>query len=222
MSSQADDDRSVAGEIARALAQRIVSGDLEPNDRLRQDHIALEFNVSHVPVREAFRRLEAQGLVVNEPRRGARVAALEAEQVMEVAEMRASLEVLALRHAMPRIVLADLAAARSTLEVSARTHDVNELEAANRAFHLALTSPCRMPRLLASIADLQQASARHLFATWRILKYQLRSDEEHLAILNAVQNNDAVTACSRLSDHIVQAGQELARAIRQPTRSRKA
>lgn len=62
-----------AAQIAQTLAERIVSGQLEPGARLRQDHVAEEFGTSHVPVREAFRRLEAQGLAVSEPRRGVRV-----------------------------------------------------------------------------------------------------------------------------------------------------
>ena len=71
-----EDDGTLAGRIARTLADRIVAGTIAPGTRLRQDHVAAEFRASHVPVREAFRRLEAQGLVDNEPRRGARVPPL--------------------------------------------------------------------------------------------------------------------------------------------------
>ncbi|AVS61687.1 GntR family transcriptional regulator [Paracidovorax avenae] len=208
-----EDDRSVAAEIAKALAARIISGELAPGERLRQDHVALEFNVSHVPVREALRRLEGRGLVVNEPRRGARVAELDAGQVLEVAEMRASLESLALRHAMARHGDAHITVARAALGEPMDPLDVFRLEAANRAFHHALISPCNMPRLLSNIGELQQASARHLFATWRHLKYQPRSHREHLEILEAVERNDASRACDLLARHIVSAGQALAQAL---------
>ncbi|MEZ0003460.1 DNA-binding transcriptional MocR family regulator [Sinorhizobium fredii] len=89
-------DDTLASRISRALAERIISGALSPGERLRQDHVAEEFGASHVPVREAFRRLEAQGLAVSEPRRGVRVASFDLKEVREVAEMRAALEVLAL------------------------------------------------------------------------------------------------------------------------------
>src|SRR5258708_32754088 len=105
------DDRSITGQITRALAHRIVIGVLAPGAPIRQDHIAEEFRASHVPVREAFRKLEAQGLVVSEPRRWVRVAPLDPATVMEITEIRAALEVLALRHAIPKITEADLAAA---------------------------------------------------------------------------------------------------------------
>ncbi|WP_407818396.1 GntR family transcriptional regulator, partial [Staphylococcus aureus] len=61
---------TIAARISRTLADRIVRGELSPGERLRQDHIAAEFGASHVPVREAFRRLEAQGLAASIPRRG--------------------------------------------------------------------------------------------------------------------------------------------------------
>lgn len=66
-------DETIAARISRMLADRIIAGTMEAGAKLRQDHIVEEFGASHVPVREAFRRLEAQGLVVSEPRRGVRV-----------------------------------------------------------------------------------------------------------------------------------------------------
>ena len=66
---------TTAKRIAELIADRIISGALQPNAPLRQDHVAREFNSSHVPVREAFRQLEAQHLVVGVPRRGVRVRA---------------------------------------------------------------------------------------------------------------------------------------------------
>lgn len=207
-----DDDRSLAGQIARALAADIVSGALKPGERLLQDQIAQNFRASHVPVREAFRRLEAQGLVVTEPRRGVRVARLDPSDIMEVAQMRAALEVLALRHALPNMTSADLEAARAGLDAETGT-EIAQIEAANRRFHETITRRCAMPRLLASIADLHSASARHLFATWQTLGWQPRSDEEHRAILAAIEAGDADLACDLLRDHVLAAGRALAAAL---------
>ncbi len=100
---KAKPDDTIAAKISRTLAERIVRGEFAPGERLRQDHIAEEFGASHVPVREAFRRLEAQGLAVSIPRRGVRVADFGLADVREVAEMRAALEVLALRNAIPNL-----------------------------------------------------------------------------------------------------------------------
>lgn len=207
-------DRSIAAHIAQSLAGRIVSGEIPPGEHLRQDYLAAEFGASHVPVREAFSRLAAQGLVVIEPRRGVRVASLDPDAVLEVAEMRAVLEPLALRHAMSKIDDNDLDAARKHISTEVPNDNVSALEEVNRAFHLAIIEPCAMPRLLADIVDLHKASARHLFATWKQLGWQHRSDEEHRAILTAMEAGNVDVACRLLASHIASAGQALAQALR--------
>ncbi|MBE1527999.1 DNA-binding GntR family transcriptional regulator [Sphingopyxis sp. OAS728] len=206
----AEDDRSIAGEIARSLAAQIVSGTLEPDARLRQDDIAASFKASHVPVREAFRRLEAQGLIVVEPRRGARVASLDKTDIVEVTEMRAALEPIALRYALPFITADDLAQARLEMAACDEIDDIAAWESANRRFHAALYAPSRQKRLLATINDLHQASARHLFATWERLGWQDRSSAEHAEILDAVERGDGEAACAILTTHIREAGLALA------------
>lgn len=211
-----EEDGTLAGTIARALAERIISGEIAPGTRLRQDRVAAEFGASHVPVREAFRRLEARGLVQSEPRRGVRVPPLEPETVIEVTEMRAALEALALRHAFDRIGPADLALARAAIEAGDASSDIQVWEAANRSFHRAIICPCGMKRLLASIDDLHRASARILFATWRDLDWQPRSDSEHRACLIAIEGGDRAKAIKLLESHIRNAGYALAQRLQTP------
>src|ERR1700721_2728818 len=162
-----DDHATTADRIADAIGERIISGALQPDAPLRQDHIAREFNSSHVPVREAFRQLEAQYLVVGVPRRGVRVAPLDANSVKEIAEMRAALEVVALRHAAPRLTPAHLAKIELALIEGDNAETLLDFEAANRGFHQALVAPCAMPRLLASLDGLQLANCRLVFAMAR-------------------------------------------------------
>lgn len=212
---RADDlDNSLAGRIARALSERIVCGALAPGERLRQDQIAGEFEASHVPVREAFLRLEAQGLVVSKPRCGVRVSQLDPAMVVEITEMRAALEGLALSHALPRLREADLAAARQAIAEGEASDQIAVWEAANRRFHLALTAPCAMPRLMASIGDLHRSGARFLFATWKQLDWQPRSDTEHRAILDALTRGDGERARALLETHVRAAGRALVERLR--------
>ncbi|WP_394827809.1 GntR family transcriptional regulator [Pendulispora albinea] len=212
-------DLTVVGRITEALAARIVSGALAPGMRLRQDHFAAEFHASHVPVREAFRRLEAQGLVVSEPRRGVRVSPIDPPRIIESAEMRAALEALALRYALPNLTEGDLARARKALRASERSNDILTWEETNRTFHRALMEPCRMPRLLATIDDLHKASARFLFAAWRDLDWRSRSDGEHRSILEAASARDVGACQSRTTHHVLAAGQALVAALTaEPTR----
>ena len=210
-------DQTLVGRITRTLAERIVSGTIAPGTRLRQDHVAAEFDASHVPVREAFRRLEAQGLVQSEPRRGVRVPPLEPAAILEVTEMRAALEALALRHAILNVTEGDLSAAAAAIAAGEASMELRVWEAANRRFHAALLAPCRMPRLLASIEDLHRASARFLLATWRELEWRPRSDREHRDILDAVAKDDADRACGLLERHIREAGLALVERVSAPS-----
>ncbi|WP_236045454.1 MULTISPECIES: GntR family transcriptional regulator [Pseudooceanicola] len=169
--------------------------------RLRQDHVAAEFQVSHVPVREAFRELQAQGLAESQPRRGFRVTEFDVAELREVAEMRASLEALALRHAAPNLTRSILKEAEEVTRHGDRAISVRDWEAANRRFHRLILAPCRMPRLLRSIDDLQAASARFLFAAWR-RDWEARTDHDHRAILEALGREQTELACATLARHV--------------------
>lgn len=191
----------VSVRISTALAERIIAGELEPGTRLGQDQIAEEFGASHVPVREAFRRLEAQGLVVSKPRQGVRVAGFSLQEVREVAEMRAALEALALRHAAPHLTKAILDQAEDANKAGDRAPDVHAWEEANRRFHRIILMPCGMPRLLKSIDDLQTASARFLFSGWRA-EWEAPTDRDHRAILDALRAGQVDFAASVLARHV--------------------
>ena len=200
-------DETIAVRISRVLAERIIAGEIAPNERLRQDHVAAEFGVSQVPVREAFRRLEAQGLVASEPRRGVRVAGFSLDEVREVAEMRAALEVLALRNAAPHLTRAMLDEAEEINRLGDRAGDVQAWEEANRRFHRTLLSPCGMPRLMRAIDDLHTASARFLFSGWRA-EWDAPTDRDHRAILSALRAGEVETAAAELGRHEQWTGQK--------------
>lgn len=214
---QIDLNDSMASHIARILSERIVSGLLAPSTPLKQDQIAEEFQSSHIPVREAFRSLEAQGLVVSKPRCGVRVSQLNPAIVGEVTEMRAALESLALLHALPRLREVDLKAANQALIEGEASDQIAVWEAANRRFHLAITSPCGMPLLMETINNLHRTDARFLFATWKHLDWQPRSDTEHWAILDAVKQRDGEKARELIEAHIREAGRALIERLRSMT-----
>ncbi|HEY4163997.1 MAG TPA: GntR family transcriptional regulator [Dongiaceae bacterium] len=193
---------TTAGRIAEAIGERIVSGALPPDVPLRQDHVAREFHSSHVPVREAFRQLEAQHLVVAVPRRGVRVAPIDTNSVKEIAEMRAALEVVALRNAAPRLTSAHLARIELALIEGDNAETIQEFEMANRAFHHALVVPCAMPRLLASLESLQLENSRLVCAMARNAGWRPRPGHDHRAILQSLRARNIEQACSLLARHI--------------------
>ena len=88
-------DGTKADDIALALEEAIVSGEIPPGSTLRQEHLSEQFQVSRTPVREALRRLAALGLVSFEPNRGVRVRMLSLDEIREAFMVRAELEGLA-------------------------------------------------------------------------------------------------------------------------------
>lgn len=193
---------TTAERIARVLGERIVTGELPPGTPLRQDHVAAEFTASHVPAREAFQMLKARGLAVREPRRGMRVAPLDPATIQETVEIRAALETLALAQAAPRLNAAAFERIEAALAEGDRAQTIVEWEAANRAFHAAVVAPCRMPRLLQMLDELQLANSRIIFATNRGPGWRPGSGQAHRQIVTALRQKDAERAVTLLRRHI--------------------
>ena len=192
---------TITDRIYETLAQQIIQGQLAPGEKLRQDHIAREFDTSHVPVREALLRLEAHGLAAHLPRRGMRVTVLDPAEIREVNDMRVALEILALQHAGLQFSAADFTKAETARKACDSATSLVEWEAQNRAFHRAILTPCAMPRLLATIDDLHIASARHLLANWKS-GWTQREDKDHAAILSLLRRKEVTSACELLRRHL--------------------
>src|SRR5215469_10914589 len=99
---------SLASAVADKLRAMIIHGDVQEGEQLRQDEIASWFQVSRIPVREALRQLEAEGLVTIVPHHGAVVSALSPEEIRQLFELRSVLEVAMLRWAVPCLTDSDL------------------------------------------------------------------------------------------------------------------
>lgn len=196
-------DPTLADVVFAELTRRISAGELAGGLRLRQEEIAAEFGASHVPVREAFRRLEAEGLVESQPRRGVRVASVDRASLFEAIEMRAVLESLALRHAAELYPAGRLAALAEADHTCSQARTTEDWEAANHQFHTLLIAGCPMPRLIQTIERLQLSAARmaRLLGSSRPLALP-REDRDHRAILAALQARDAEMGAHILARHI--------------------
>ena len=188
--------------IADRLRAAILSGGLAAGTRVNQDRIAAEQGVSHIPVREALRRLEAEGLVTFAPRRGFFVARLSAEDAEELGEMRAALEALAIRLAIDRLTATDLAAAAAAIEAAEASDALALWSAANWRFHRALYAPCGRPRLMETLENLWRGADRYLRVVWQAAHWQGRSQREHRAILRACRKRDGEAASRLVADHV--------------------
>lgn len=202
--------------IADGLRAAILSGALAAGTQIRQEHVAAEYGVSHIPVREALRRLEAEGLVTIHANRGAFVSRLDAADARDIGDMRAALEVLAVRLSVPRAGPGDLAAAEAAIAAGDASADLAQWSEANWAFHRALYAPCARPRLIAAIETLWRNVDRYLRVVWQSADYQGRSQHEHRAILAAYRARAPEDAASLVAAHIDDSMRVLADFLAQP------
>ena len=121
--------------------------------------------------------------------------------VEDEAEMAAALAQALKGYDMVVDHVPNLAEAEEATRHGDRASTVRDWEAANRRFHRLILSPCRMPRLLRTIDDLQAASARFLFAAWQ-RDWEARTDHDHRAILDALRKGQTDLACAILSRHV--------------------
>lgn len=141
--------QSVADQVYAVLRERIAGGEIERGSRLHQEDLAKEFGVSRTPIREALRRLAAEGLVDLFANRGARVATANAEQLRSSYETRLVVEPGAARIAAERRLPGPLEAMRAAIRDEELAGDSSDRHyKANRDFHLALIEGTGNPQLV--------------------------------------------------------------------------
>lgn len=195
--------------VAQALREAIIDGLYEAGQPLRQDEIAAQLGLSKIPVREALRRLEAEGLVALYPNRGATVAPLVAAEAQEIAEIRVALEVLALRLAVPNLRPRDLRQAQDLLDDLDNEHNPARWGALNRDFHTTLYLPAQRPQLLALVATQHLRFDRYMRVVLASMQHQAQSQMEHRALVAACAQYDIQAATVILQHHIEAAAQLL-------------
>src|SRR5262245_3711157 len=171
--------------VLEALRQAILEGVLAPGARLRQEDLAEVFGTSRIPVREALRALEYEGLVSSEPHRGFTVTALDADDVEEVYDLRVQLESHALRLAIPALTQQDLVELEALVKAMQSAHAPDERLANRERFYLRLYSVSGRPRLVSLIMRLQHEVARLL--RWPTIQH---SGEVHEQFFEAVRTGD--------------------------------
>ena len=203
----------LADQVKDRLLEAILSGEYLPDSRIVETQIARELNTSQAPVREALRALEALGVVEITPFKGARVRRPARREILEAYAVRSALESLGARLAVPRLTDADLtelAGYCHAMQTAAHNGDAHGVAEADARFH---------ERLL-EIGDNET-----LHTVWRSLEPFLRtyitlvvpgadpqwSADLHGPILEALGRRDTEGAVAALSQHFVEASDNLAR-----------
>jgi DNA-binding GntR family transcriptional regulator len=194
--------------VVRELRTAILDGRLRPGQRIGQAAIASEFGVSRLPVREALRELQSEGLVTLVPNAGARVASLDADELEEVYWLRERLEPPLLAESLPRLsadVIAQLRQYIDEMETLAETRDSDRWEKADRQFHiLALAGATRRARVGRIIENLWDLSAPYRLTFLREASTDLMTavHMEHRLLLKAIERGRTTEARLLLTTHI--------------------
>ncbi|MGF1447450.1 MAG: GntR family transcriptional regulator [Pikeienuella sp.] len=195
-------------DVYAALLDAIDAGLYRPGERLKEIELAARFGVSRTPVREALGRLESQGLVARDGRRGLTVAALDAHELGELYDLREMLEGFAARLAARRAspaeieVLAEMVAADRGL---VGTGDVSALARANKRFHRALHLAAHNRFLEQALDGMRRSLALLSGTTLGETHRQGASIDEHAAIVAAIAARDEAAAEAAARLHIVNA-----------------
>jgi DNA-binding GntR family transcriptional regulator len=192
--------------VLEALRQAIITGEYAPNERLREEDIAARFDVSRNPIREALHILSLEGFVRVEPRRGARVATIDARRARELFELRAPLEGLVARLAAERRTdeqVRDLRRIVGRGVDAATAGQLDELPRLNTEFHGLLATAADNELLAGTLGRLSDV-IRWVYAA-HIRNRSTTSWSEHEAIVDAVEARDPDLAHRRGIDHIAAA-----------------
>ncbi|MDA8237530.1 MAG: GntR family transcriptional regulator [Chloroflexi bacterium] len=213
MTRDASISRSVlSDQVKDRLLQAILDGRYPPGARIVETRVARELGTSQAPVREALRDLEALGVVETTAFRGARVRRPSAAELLEAFAIRAELESLGARLAIPRLADADLATLEGYIEEmqrAAEAGDTHDEAAADAAFHSRIV---------------ELAGNRTLARVWRTLEPYSRTyitidapgidrrriADEHLPVLDALRRRDPDLVVEVLHRHFATAAAMLA------------
>jgi DNA-binding GntR family transcriptional regulator len=199
--------------VAEVLREAITGGHLRANDPLPQDEIAAQLRVSHIPVREALRQLQSEGLVTYQPNRGATVSALSAQEIQEIYEIRAILETAAIRRATPRLSGATLARAARILDAAEAATDGATWGSLDVEFHQLVYELRDRPRLQELIAGLLRRVDRYWLTHGLMLTHRRQFEREHRSLLAALEARDAERAATLLQEHLAGASGHLIAAL---------
>lgn len=198
--------------VADYLRRAILAGDIRPGEWIRQEEVAERLGSSRLPVREALRMLEAEGLTEHAANRGSRVPLLDRHEVDVLYRMRERLEPLALSESLPRLTeeqIAHMEAVQERIEADA---GLAEFLALDREFHLTSYGGCATERLVSTISGLWNATQHYRRAFMLLTGPERRwvVNAEHRLLLDAIRRRDAVDGERYLSGHIRRTRIELA------------
>jgi len=191
--------RSMEDEILFRLREAIVSGQIKLGGHLNETDIAKQMAVSRIPVREALRKLEQEGLVLRKPNKGCFVTTFSEQDVKEVFSLRASLESMSFQWAIPKLTSQDIQKLKELIaqqEQAVKSKNYDELSRLDMRFHEYICIKADHSRLLKAWYEQHAQCQMLLNIRFRHLaEYTPESVlHDHGRILQAIENHDPLAA----------------------------
>ncbi|MBV6657490.1 MAG: GntR family transcriptional regulator [Devosiaceae bacterium] len=199
--------QSLPDVIADDIRERILSGDLAEGVTIRQEALAEEYTVSRMPVREALRRLDAEGLVHVTNNQGATVTKHSLDEIAEIFDLRMLVEVDLFRHAIPAITQADVERCEAALEAMEASYDADDVAkwgALNFTFHTALYAPAGRSLTNDVLHRINLQSDRYVRMNLSVMQQRDLARKEHRELLELARTGQTDEACALLTQHIAQ------------------
>ena len=210
--------RPLSDTVFHKLRDAILDGTLEPGQWLRQEPLAQELGVSQMPVREALKRLVAEGLAVRIPYKGVRVVQFSPEDIVDMVTVRMVLESLAVRFATPLIAVEELERLKENLREAAGYTSQEQMEKRrqlNTEFHLSICRASGRRYLVRQVEMLWGWFPSVMLYEGMRRQEELspvrleRESQEHWALVRALERRDAGQAEEETRRHIRNLAQEL-------------
>ncbi|MFZ3579356.1 GntR family transcriptional regulator [Virgibacillus sp. DJP39] len=204
--SLTDQDRATLQyKVTTKLREVILKGNFEEGDRLVQEEWATKLGVSRMPIREALRQLEVEGLVRMEPRRGAIVTPISISDIKEIYQLRAILEGEAVERSLPFLEQEDIKELellyKEMIPLGDNEKDVEEFMKLNADFHRILRHGCPWRRIHSMIDTLLKGIP--LYTPSLLPGHLKESHKEHSDMIHYIKNNEAIKLRKVVGKHIL-------------------
>lgn len=190
--------------VTDSLRSDILAGLLRPGERLRQEDLAAKYRTSRIPVREALKQLESEGLVVLVPNSGAWIPKLDRAECVEIYKIRERLEPLAIAESTPHLSAETITRLERMASQLEHTSDIEEFLRLDREMHLLSYSAAPMPTLVATIHRFWNSTQhyRRAFAATADRAEMSVVHAEHRLLVDAIRMRDGERAAAILHGHI--------------------
>jgi DNA-binding GntR family transcriptional regulator len=194
---------SVVDSVTVLLRRALLMGDIKPGERIRVAELEKSFGVSHIPIREAVRRLETEGLIVTLPQRAAVAAGVDLDDLHGLYDLRRIVECELIRRAADAMTDEQVATVRAALEqldAVAQDHDSPQFWELHRGFHWALLEPAATAWTRRVLDQAWTGSQRYvrLFVSDTLAEAMA----DHRELLIYCEERDGARACELLRRHL--------------------